>query len=55
MFHPVKNMQIPVSANMKATFVHSTSHPTKHLMQTNGMFSLILQVWSENTLELTLI
>lgn len=56
MYQPVKKiMQILVSANMKASFVYSTSHPIKHLMQTNGMLSLILQAWSERTLELTLI
>jgi len=56
MYHPVKNiMQIHVSANMKASFVNSTSRPIKHFMQTNGMFSLVLQVWSEYTLGLTLI
>jgi hypothetical protein len=27
----------------------------KHLLKINGMFSLLLQVWSEYTLELTLI
>jgi hypothetical protein len=54
MYHYVKKiMQILVSANMKASYVYSTSHPITHLMQTNGIFSLILQVWSEYTLELT--
>jgi hypothetical protein len=55
MYQSVKKiMQTLVSANMKANFVYSTSHLTKHLMQTNGIFSLILQVLSEYTLELTL-
>jgi hypothetical protein len=48
-------MQILVSANKKASFVYSTSHPIAHLMEANGIFSLALQVWSEYTLELTLI
>jgi len=56
MYHYVKKItQILVPANMKASYVYSTSHPITYLMQTNGIFSLILQVWSEYTLELTLI